>query len=211
MPMIHRRGMLPGLGAMLLALAAGRGLGKTASDAPPDDGGSLAGQLLVAASGMRDPRFRETVILMLRHEAAGALGIAINRPAGERPLAMLLAAAGESAEGVEGSIPVYLGGPVLPETGLMVHSAEYRTAATAPVGAGIAITRSTEVLRDLGHGAGPKRFLFALGYAGWAPGQLEGELARGFWVVAPGEPGLVFDAERDGLWRRATERRLRNL
>jgi putative transcriptional regulator len=124
---------------------------------------------------------------------------------------MLLEAAGESADGVEGSIPIYLGGPVQPEIGLTVHSAEYQAGGTLSVAAQIAMTRTTEVLRDLGHGKGPKRFLFALGYAGWAPGQLEGELARGDWFTAPGELGLIFDADRDGLWERAMARRPRSL
>ena len=209
--MIQRRGIVLGLCAALLVVATERGDGKTAPGQAPEDGRSLAGQLLVAAPRMRDPRFQETVIVMLRHEASGALGVIINRPVAERPLAMLLEAAGESAEGIEGSIPIYFGGPVQPEIGLMVHSAEYQSAGTLSVAAHLAMTKTTEVLRDLGHGKGPKRFLFALGYAGWAPGQLEGELARGDWFTAPGELGLIFDADRDGLWERAMARRPRSL
>jgi len=196
--------------AFLLA-AAPAGLGKmTPGEAPADDR-SLQGQLLIAAPGMTDPRFRRTVIVMLRHDASGALGVVINRPAAERPLATLLAAAGMSADGVEGSITIHYGGPVQPEVGMLVHSAEYRAAGTLQVTGALAMTGTPDALGDLGRGKGPKRFLFALGYAGWAPGQLEGELAHQDWFTTPADAGLVFEADRDGLWEQAMARRTRSL
>src|SRR5262249_50142652 len=95
----------------------------TAADAAPDptlpqDSHSLAGQLLVAAPGMQDPRFRETVILMVRHGPEGAFGLVINRPVEERPLSELMASGGLPSEGVEGSIRIFYGGPVPPASGL---------------------------------------------------------------------------------------------
>ena len=75
---------------------------------------SLAGQLLVATPEMRDPRFDHAVILVVRHDQSGALGIVINMPVGERPIAELLAAIGEKSD-ASGTVPVYLGGPVEPE------------------------------------------------------------------------------------------------
>ena len=209
--MVRRRSLVLGLSAALLVVAAGHGNGKTASGEVPEAGASLAGQLLVAAPQMRDLRFRETVIVMLRHEASGALGVIINQPVAEQPLAALLEAAGQSAEGVAGSITVHFGGPVEPTTGFVVHSAEYQADGTLNVTAQLATTRTIEVLRDIGQGKGPKRFLFALGYAGWAPGQLEAELTRGDWFTAPGELGLIFDAGRDDLWEQAMARRTRSL
>jgi putative transcriptional regulator len=209
--MVGRRSFTPLLSAALLLAAASLGFGKTAPGEAPADGRSLAGQLLIAAPGMSDPRFARTVIIMLRHDATGALGVVINRPVAERPLAMLLSAAGESAEGVAGSIEVHYGGPVEPGLGLMVHSAEYAGATTTRVSAQLAMTRSTDVLRDLGRGQGPRRALFVLGYAGWAPGQLEGELARGGWFTAPTDAAFVFEADRDSLWERAMARRPREM
>lgn len=208
--MIQRRRIVLGLCAAMFAVASGRGDGKTA-DAAPEDSRSLAGQLLIAAPGMRDPRFRETVIVMLRHDTTGALGVVINRPVGEQPLAKLLEAAGESTDGVNGNIMVHAGGPVQPGIGMVVHGSDYQVDGTLAVTTHVAMTKTTEVLRDLGQGKGPKRFLFVLGYAGWGQGQLEGELTRGFWFTTPGEPGLIFDADRDGLWERTTARRPRSL
>ena len=207
----RRRAQLFGLCAALLLVTTPRGLGKTEPGEAAVDDRSLQGQLLVAAPHMGDPHFRQTVIVMLRHDASGALGVVINRPVAERPLAMLLAAAGQSTDGIEGSIQIHAGGPVQPEVGLLVHSGEYQAAGTLQVSGQLAATGTPDALSDLGHGKGPRRFLFALGYAGWAPGQLEGELARQDWFTAAGDPALIFDADRHGLWEQAMARRTRNL
>src|SRR5262245_41329733 len=86
---------------------------------------SLTGQLLIAAPTMSDPRFQHTVILMVRHDRNGALGIVINRPIGDRPLASILEALGEKDTAVTGQVRIFAGGPVQHEIGFVVHSAEY--------------------------------------------------------------------------------------
>jgi putative transcriptional regulator len=180
---------------------------------PPDptNTGSLAGQLLIAAPTIGDPRFARTVILMLRHDQDGAFGIIINRPIGERSIAALLEASGDSDPDVEGRVQVFAGGPVQPELGFVVHSTEYSRTGTLDVDGRVAMTASREVLRDIGHNRGPEKSLFALGYAGWAPGQLEGELARHDWFTTPEEPKLIFEDDRDNLWDEAMARRTREL
>jgi putative transcriptional regulator len=181
--------------------------------APPEhsDTTSLAGQLLIAAPTIGDPRFAHTVILMVRHDKEGALGIVINRPVGERSIAALLEATGHDDADVAGIVRVFAGGPVQPELGFVLHSAEYRRAETVDVDGRVAMTASRQVLLDIGHSQGPEKSLFALGYAGWGPGQLEGELARHNWFTTPEEPKLVFDDDRDNLWEDAMARRTREL
>jgi putative transcriptional regulator len=181
--------------------------------APPDhsDTSSLAGQLLVASPSIGDPRFAHTVILMIKHDAEGAFGIVINRPVGERSIAELLAATGENDPGLQGKVRVFAGGPVQPELGFVVHSSDYHRADTIDVDGRVAMTASREILRDIGHNQGPEKSLFALGYAGWGPGQLEGELTRHDWFTAPEEPKLVFDDDRGSLWDEAMARRTREL
>ena len=181
--------------------------------APPEhsDTTSLAGQLLIAAPTIGDPRFAHTVILMVRHDKEGALGIVINRPVGERSIAALLESTGHDDADVTGILRVFAGGPVQPELGFVVHSAEYRRAETVDVDGRVAMTASRQVLLDIGHSQGPEKSLFALGYAGWGPGQLEGELARNNWFTTPEEPKLVFDDDRDNLWEDAMARRTREL
>jgi putative transcriptional regulator len=173
--------------------------------------GSLAGQLLVATPSMGDPRFSQTVILMARHDKAGAFGIVINKPLGERPLADLLAALGEKDEAVAGSVRVFAGGPVQPEMGFVVHSADYRRAGTIVVDSRVAVTSSREILRDIAKKQGPERSLLAFGYAGWAPGQLDGEMALHAWFTAEEDMTLIFDLDRAKVWDEAMKRRTQDL
>ena len=168
---------------------------------------SLAGQLLVASPDIGDPRFRHAVILMVQHDRNGALGIVINRPVEELPLAKLMQALGQDGKGIEGTVRVFAGGPVQPQKGFIVHSAEYHRAETIDIDGRLAVTGSPEVLRDIGHDKGPKQSLVAFGYAGWGPGQLEGEMAKDGWFTVKADSHLVFDVDREKLWDEAMKHR----
>ena len=172
---------------------------------------SLAGQLLVASPSMGDPRFARTVILMVRHDKEGAFGIMVNRPIGERPLAGLLEMLGEKQATVAGTVRIFAGGPVQPEMGFVIHSSDYHRPGTIDVNGRVAMTASREILRDIGSNTGPKQSLIAFGYAGWGPGQLEGELARRDWSIAPGESKLIFDEDREKVWDSALAQRMQDL
>jgi putative transcriptional regulator len=187
-------------------------LAEAALEAPKDaPRASLAGQLLVASSSMGDPRFAQTVIFMARHDKNGALGIVINKPVGERPLASLLETLGEKETGVEGSVRIFAGGPVQPELGFVVHSADYRRAETIVVDARVAVTSTREILRDIAHKQGPHKSLLAFGYAGWGPGQLDGEMAQRAWFTAEEDVDLIFDLDRAKVWDEAMKRRTQDL
>jgi putative transcriptional regulator len=172
---------------------------------------SLAGQLLIASPRIKDPRFQRTVILMVRHDQGGALGITVNRPIDERSLASLLASMGDKGAAVEGDVKVFAGGPVHPQLGFVIHSPEYKSAGTVVINERFAMTQNREILRDIGEKRGPDKVLVAFGYAGWAAGQLEGELGRNDWLVAPADTQLVFDEVRDRVWEAAMARRPRDL
>ena len=171
----------------------------------------LTGQLLIASPTMGDPRFLQTVILMVRHDRNGALGIVINRPIGDRPLARLLEALGENDPGVAGTVRIFAGGPVQPDIGFVLHSTDYHRSDTLDIDGHVAMTSSREILRDIGNQRGPNKSLIAFGYAGWAPGQLEGEFAHGFWYTTPQDANLVFDDDRDDVWDHAMKRRTQDL
>jgi len=206
MPHIAARYMILALiAASATLLAAPSTLAETA--VPP----SLKGQLLIATPAMRDTRFDRAVILMVRHDIDGAMGIVINRPLGERPLADLLAAFGTKDTPATGNVRIFLGGPVQPEVSFVIHGADYGRPETLEVDARFAATPSREVLRDIARNSGPMKRLVAFGYAGWSPGQLEGELARNVWYTAPADPALVFDDDRDKVWEHATARRTHDL
>jgi putative transcriptional regulator len=188
-------------------------LAQAALEAPKDlpARASLAGQLLVATPSMGDPRFAQTVILMARHDKNGAFGIVINKPLGERPLASLLTALGEKDDGVAGSVRVFAGGPVQPEIGFVVHSADYRRAGTIVVDGRVAVTSTREILRDIARKQGPQKSLLAFGYAGWGPDQLDGEMALRAWFTAQEDVDLIFDLDRAKVWDEAMKRRTQDL
>jgi putative transcriptional regulator len=200
-------------GAALAALAASgpAAAPSNPADMPRADHRSLAGQFLVASPSMSDPRFAHTVILMVRHDANGALGIVINRPLRERPVGDLLEALGEPRGEAKGTVRIFFGGPVQVELGFVIHTADYRRPETFAIGSRLAMTGSKEVIRDVLQGRGPKRSLIAFGYAGWAPGQLENEMKLDAWHTAPADEQLVFDEDRGRVWERAMERRTRDL
>lgn len=193
--------------ALLLAM----GMAASASGAEDGAGAfdrSFAGELLVAQPDMSDPRFAESVIYLVEHNADGAMGLVINKVIDTKPLADLLEAFGAETgdEPVAGSVPIHYGGPVQPELVFVLHTADYEGAGTTRLGDGMALTSRTGVLEAIAEGEGPGRSLLAMGYAGWGPGQLDRELARHDWGVAPAEKSLVFSDEPETLWEQAREK-----
>jgi putative transcriptional regulator len=168
---------------------------------------SLAGQLLVATAEMPDPRFARTVIYMVRHDADGAQGLVVNRLLREVPLARLLESAGIEEKAAHGMVRLHAGGPVDALRLFVLHTDDYATDTTLRVGNGIALTWEPDILHAIGQGRGPRRVLLALGYAGWAPGQLEAEMKRGSWARATPDEALIFDDDADSKWDRAMARR----
>ena len=167
---------------------------------------SVAGQLLIATPALSGPPFEHAVILVAQHDSNGALGIVINHPLGERPIAGLLQAAGADASGVRGNVQLYLGGPVDPQAGFVLHSAEYHGDNTLDIDGRVALSNGVQILRDIGLGKGPRQSLVAFGYAGWAPMQLDNELRQGVWNTIPEDPALVFDDDRAKVWNDAMAR-----
>lgn len=192
----HKRWILVALAIALPTVAL-----HAALPTDPDVSGrtSFAGQLLIAAPDMRDP-FDHAVILMAQHNRDGALGIIINHPIDSRPIASVLKALGADGSGITDSVRLFLGGPVSPNVAFVVHSADYHRPDTVDIDDRVALSDATDVLRDIGLGKGPAKSLVALGYAGWAPSQLEDEIARGAWVTVPEDPALVFDDDRTKVW-----------
>lgn len=171
----------------------------------------LAGRLLVATPDMRDPRFAEAVIYMVRHDATGAMGLVVNRPLRQVPLAQLLERFGMASEHAQGGILIHWGGPVEPTKAFVLHTPDYRVDGTILVKEQLAFTANRKILEAIAANSGPRRRLFAVGYAGWASGQLEAELDRGGWLTAGTDEDLLFDDDYPSKWRRATARRILDL
>jgi putative transcriptional regulator len=174
------------------------------------DSPSLVGQFLVATDALRAPAFAHTVIYMVRDDASGAMGLVVNRPVRDVPVASLLRQFGLDDRGITGSVRAHYGGPVDIGQGFMLHTGEYATQGTQRIAGDIAMTPTPGVLtalRDIARGAGPRRSLFAVGYAGWAPDQLAGEIEQGAWITVPADEALLFDDDHVRKWDRATARR----
>lgn len=198
--------MLIGL-ASLAAVPAGVGRADDSGEEIRPKGQWLTGQLLVATPLIRDPRFAQAVIYMVRHDSDGAMGVVVNRGLAEVPLSRLLEDSGLPSDNVTTRIRVHYGGPVERSRGLVLHSADYVGKGTIKVDQAVALTIDADILRDLATGSGPRRSLFALGYAGWAPNQLEEEIGKGVWVVVGSDESLVFDDADNDKWERAMARR----
>jgi putative transcriptional regulator len=186
------------LAVALLLFLTGSGIGQTAS---------LAGQLLVASESMSDPRFRESVIYMVRHDETGALGLIVNRPVTMIPVADFLRDLGRDGGGMRGTIRIHYGGPVAPSLGFVLHTPEWKGRETRMVGDGIALTTAMEIVEAIGHGTGPRRALVVLGYAGWRARQLEAEIAADAWVSVTADESVLFDDDATTKWKRAMARR----
>lgn len=103
-----------------------------------------------------------------------------------------------------GTMAVHLGGPVETGRGFVLHSADYfKAESTLPIDESVCLTATIDILRDIAKGSGPNKALLALGYAGWAPGQLEDEIQSNGWLNCPANPELIFDPEVDGKYHKA--------
>ena len=199
---------------LIMAFLLQAALLKAALPGNPDEAPSppsLAGQLLVAAPSMDDPRFERTVILIIQHSPDGAVGIVINKPIGETSIASVFEALGQKGGDVSGDVRVFSGGPVQPEVGFVVHSPDYRRPETVAVNDRLSMTSSLDILRDIAAKKGPAKILVAFGYAGWGPDQLEREIKMSAWGIAEADPALIFDEDRDKVWDYAWNHRTQHL
>ena len=170
---------------------------------------SVKNLFLVASKKMFDHRFQKTVIVMLESDKDGAWGLAVNKPLGSVPLALLidpsLNTADEREELFKIDISIFWGGPVDVKRVFILHSPEYQSASTKNYG-GISISQDHNILFDIAKNKGPKKSLVILGYSGWASGQLEGEMEKDDWILSELDPELIFEKESIKKWPKAYEK-----
>ena len=170
---------------------------------PDDDSGYLTGQLLIAMPGMQDPRFDHSVVCLCAHSAEGAMGLIVNRPLDRMMFDDLLRQLSVEPVPPLRRIRMLSGGPVENGRGFVLHSDDWSTEGSLPVMPGLTLTASIDVLKAIAGGEGPKDGVLALGYAGWAPGQLEDEIQRNAWLNVTADAGLVFREDTAGTWEAA--------
>jgi len=172
-------------------------------DTPPQ---YLAGQLIIAMPGMRDPRFEKSVIYICAHNDEGAMGLVINRALESLTFPAMLEQLGIDMVGAGDKINVHFGGPVESGRGFVLHSRDYRQEATMVVDQDVALTATIDILKAIAGGEGPRQSLLALGYAGWGPGQLDTEIKSNGWLHVAADSDLVFGLDQDAKWQRAMDK-----
>ncbi len=184
---------------------------KLATKSPKGRRGFLDGQMLIAMPSMRDERFARTLIYVCAHSSEGAMGIVVNQPAADISFPDLLVKLDviPAAERIQlprraGTIKVLKGGPVETQRGFVLHSADFFIEnSTLPIDEGICLTATLDILKAIARDEGPASAVLALGYAGWAPGQLENEIQHNGWLHCTADPDLVFGNDTGGKYEKA--------
>ncbi len=168
----------------------------------------LNNQLLVSMPSLTCPHFHQTVSLICQHNANGAIGVIVNRLT-EHYLSDIFAQIALPVNSLEQtSQPVFAGGPVSSELGLVIHDSQPsdpKWETSLEIGGGLWLTCSCDILSAIAHGRGPKNVIMTFGYAGWAPGQLEAEIWQNSWFHVPADHALIFDTPIDQKWSKAAE------
>ncbi len=161
----------------------------------------LTGKLLIAMPGMGDMRFEHSVVFLCSHGPEGAMGLIVNKPAEDVRLSDLLSQLDIVPQPPERDMPVHFGGPVESARGFVLHSTDYASSLQSmKVSDEFSMTATLDILEDIATGAGPKRALMMLGYAGWGPSQLESEIAMNGWLTADADPALIFATADADKW-----------
>ncbi|MCK5092254.1 MAG: YqgE/AlgH family protein [Gammaproteobacteria bacterium] len=167
------------------------------------DSTSLANHFLIAMPQLADPNFFHSVTYICEHNDDGAMGIVINRPL-EIGLAEVLDHINISGnnKAIDDQV-IYMGGPVQPERGFVLHSPSGQWDSTLTIADDICITTSRDILTAIANDQGPAHYVIALGYAGWGKGQLEEEISQNAWLSGPAEQNILFDMPYEKRWEAA--------
>jgi putative transcriptional regulator len=166
----------------------------------------LSNHFLLAMPNMADPNFGGAVVLIAEHSDRGALGLVVNKPTTMTLAALLQRIDLTKGEEVQDRTPVFYGGPVQTDRGFVLHHPRGEWNSTVPIGSGISLTTSKDVLEAVAEGTGPDRLLVTLGYAGWGPGQLEAEISQNAWLTVQADPALLFETPAEERFFQAYQR-----
>ena len=167
------------------------------------DATGLEGRFLIAMPGIGDSRFQRAVILVCAHSDQGAMGLIVNQRSEGIDLNHLLKQLDiEPGEG-SASPAIRVGGPVETSRGFVLHSTDYETDSALDIAGKFMLTGTVDILRDIAEGKGPERHIIALGYTGWAPGQLEREIQENGWLASDPIPEIVFGESDADKWSEA--------
>jgi putative transcriptional regulator len=190
------------------------GRGRSRTRALGGKRGYLDGQMLIAMPTMGDDRFARTLVYICAHSSEGAMGIIVNQPAPHISFADLLvkldvipASDLIKLPSSAGGVKVLKGGPVETERGFVLHSSDFFIEnSTLTIDDDICLTATLDILKAIAVGRGPANAVLALGYAGWAPGQLENEIHQNGWLHCAADADLVFGRDNETKYVKALKK-----
>ncbi|MBM3394827.1 MAG: YqgE/AlgH family protein [Betaproteobacteria bacterium] len=154
---------------------------------------NLSHHFLIAMPNMVDPNFARSLTYICEHNDHGAMGVVVNRPLDMTLKALLSQIKIPLRDGQLAQVPVHYGGPVQADRGFVLHRPPGGWQSSLTVREDVALTTSRDILQAVGEGQGPKDILVSLGYAGWAPGQLENEIKQNAWLTVPAKLSVLFE------------------
>ncbi len=166
---------------------------------------NLTGCCLISTPALQDEPFEKSVIYICSHGKHGAMGFVVNKKIKEFSFSDLALQLPINFSRMTASLDLYRGGPLDKVRGFVLHSTDYVNSDSITPGGGVAISASIDILTDIAYGNGPKDNLIALGYANWAPNQLEQEIINNMWLVVPASPELVFHTKDEEKWNCALD------
>jgi len=164
----------------------------------------LRDHFLIAMPGLQDPLFSRSVTYICDHSDNGAMGIVLNQPLNITMTDVFSQLAIESSNDT-GDKPVLAGGPVNTQRGFVLHRDQGSWDSTLRITSEICLTASRDIVTALAEDSGPKSAQFALGYAGWTPGQLEEEIANNSWLTIEADSAIIFDTPVEERWAAAAK------
>ncbi len=164
---------------------------------------SLINHFLIAMPNLGDPNFSRTVTLICEHSNEGAMGLVINRTTDLCLADVLQQMNIEAQDSRHLREPVHIGGPVQANRGFVLHEPLGKWESTLAVADDLGVSTSRDILEALAHNSGPANYILTLGYAGWAAGQLEHEIAENAWLSGPSDRGIIFRTPPEARWSAA--------
>lgn len=177
---------------------------KADTSGPDFDKNGLEGRFLIAMPGIGDTRFHRSVIFVCAHSGEGAMGLIVNQRSEGLKFSDLLSQLDIDAnKASDSSRPIKIGGPVESSRGFVLHTTDYGADSALDIDGGYRLTGTVDILRDIAEGRGPAKHLIALGYTGWAPGQLEQEIQQNGWLSCEAEAEIIYNDDDDAKWVQA--------
>ncbi|MDF1588573.1 MAG: YqgE/AlgH family protein [Gammaproteobacteria bacterium] len=164
---------------------------------------SLKNHFLIAMPSLNDTFFYHSVVYLCEHDDKGAMGLIINRPTQITVDELLTHINIDTSAAQNKHIPILFGGPVDKSQGMVLHDSKQYRDSSLQISDSLYLTTSTDILKQIGHGAGPENMLIALGYAGWDAGQLEQEISDNSWLTVKSDHSIIFNTPANERWQAA--------